>query len=661
MHVISKAVAWVLATASLCAVVAYCARALSVSGLPSWLNGGATADLVAGAAQRDDRTAGGAGGTLRGATAPASPSHSGSSCSCGARYGDDPEIVTLHIVSTLKDYPIQNEHHGINAQYRTRTWCDGSKNESSRCDGLGIFGPPLKIRPGQRFRVMVRNDFDTVAAQELGPAPPRLEDWFPLVDSKSGRYAGMQDCGFVFVGKEPKSVAEFVQNVENMPGHRHAQFEVTNLHLHGLEITPHLFEPLGTGNPASEMVKIQPGECLCYEFDLPTDHASGGTYWYHPHMHSTSAIQAWSGMAGLIYVTGPLDDMLKAAGLEQDHPFVIWDPHFRVMDRAPGQDEVSRETGDESIVARKLLLGPRQPIGVDHFLRDQTDQSRVWYLVNAEYRPTFSVRPSEPMRLRLLCGTTENLAGFEIVDDENRTVSFWQLGSDGIIYNRAVQRSRLVLAGGQREEIAVSLPAVGRYRVVTRGLSKVQFFCTGPPDLVLAEIVVSGAEWPVDKRIDFSRLVMPAPKTPIAPEEIVESRTITMSMKADRSRVPFPQFLQNGKPYNETAVEVRVKAGTAEEWILMNPDHTTHPFHVHVNPFQVKEIYSSFRPEDPAMQVQTELNASRENWRDTVIVPPMGAVKIWIRFRPDMKGKTVAHCHFLAHEDTGMMMNILIE
>ena len=36
-------------------------------------------------------------------------------------------------------------------------------------------------------------------------------------------------------------------------------------------------------------------------------------------------------------------------------------------------------------------------------------------------------------------------------------------------------------------------------------------------------------------------------------------------------------------------------------------------------------------------------------------------VKIWIRWDPRHRGKTLAHCHFLAHEDTGMAMNVLIE
>lgn len=592
------------------------------------------------------------------ATSPAPASAGG--CSCPGSNGQRPDVA-LNIMATIQDYPIKNAEAGIDAVYRTRTFCEFSPGDfTPRCEGLGIHGPTLNVKPGQLVEVKLYNGFDVKQARALGPHPPTLEAWFPLANNQTGRYAGLQGCGFVFTGKSPKTPAEFIRDTTNMPGHHDVQYEGTNLHFHGMEIMPHLFAPLATSNPEAEMIRIPPGECLCYSIKIPENHPAGGTYWYHPHMHSSTAIQAWSGMAGLIRVAGDLDEVLAANGVEQDSPFIIWDPHFRELP----------DSGTEGVAARgfpakgagaavRQLLGPRQPLGVDFFLRDQTDQANIWYLVNAQYQPTFRLRPGETIRLRLLCGTTENLAGFEIINDLGYPVPFWVVGSDGITYHRPVRRTRLVLAGGQREELLVQLPEPGRYHVVSRGLTKVQFFCTGPPDAVLATLDVAGEAWP--KPLDPEQLRIQAPKVPIQPEEIVASRTVTMSMKADRSRVPFPQFMQNGKPYNETSVEFRIRAGTAEEWIVMNPDRTMHPFHVHVGNFQVKEMHSSYMPDDEAMKIITYVDPALDNWRDSVQVPSQGFVKIWIRWPADLKGKTVAHCHFLAHEDTGMMMNILLE
>src|SRR5205807_616394 len=52
-------------------------------------------------------------------------------------------------------------------------------------------------------------------------------------------------------------------------------FDSTNLHLHGLDVLPHLFEPLGTGNPLAKMIDIMPGESYDYEFRIPDDQPPG--------------------------------------------------------------------------------------------------------------------------------------------------------------------------------------------------------------------------------------------------------------------------------------------------------------------------------------------------------------------------------------------------
>jgi hypothetical protein len=46
-------------------------------------------------------------------------------------------------------------------------------------------------------------------------------------------------------------------------------------------------------------------------------------------------------------------------------------------------------------------------------------------------------------------------------------------------------------------------------------------------------------------------------------------------------------------------------------------------------------------------------------WRDTFMVPPNGRTRIWVQYK-NYTGKTVLHCHFLAHEDTGMMATLFI-
>jgi hypothetical protein len=46
-------------------------------------------------------------------------------------------------------------------------------------------------------------------------------------------------------------------------------------------------------------------------------------------------------------------------------------------------------------------------------------------------------------------------------------------------------------------------------------------------------------------------------------------------------------------------------------------------------------------------------------WRDTIMIPPHGSARIWVRYS-NFTGKTVFHCNFLAHGDTGMMATLFI-
>lgn len=53
------------------------------------------------------------------------------------------------------------------------------------------------------------------------------------------------------------------------------------------------------------------------------------------------------------------------------------------------------------------------------------------------------------------------------------------------------------------------------------------------------------------------------------------------------------------------------------------------------------------------------MNFDENVWRDTVVIPPNGRTRIWVQYK-NYTGKTVFHCHFLAHEDTGMMSTLFI-
>lgn len=172
----------------------------------------------------------------------------------------------------------------------------------------------------------------------------------------------------------------------------------------------------------------------------------------------------------------------------------------------------------------------------------------------------------------------------------------------------------------------------------------------------------------------------PGIPAPLSGGDIGARRTLTFNVFGNRGVAPFPQFDVNQNSYAVGRVDEFVRLGDAEEWLLINPDNTWHPFHIHVNPFMVVDVRSAWpyaRPftdvtgqrhppyGDEVHRYATEQVPARR-WRDTTFLPPFSVVRIWTRFARDIAapngfvGKSVMHCHFLAHEDTGMIANFVI-
>jgi FtsP/CotA-like multicopper oxidase with cupredoxin domain len=135
----------------------------------------------------------------------------------------------------------------------------------------------------------------------------------------------------------------------------------------------------------------------------------------------------------------------------------------------------------------------------------------------------------------------------------------------------------------------------------------------------------------------------------------------------DQKKPYNPGEYVSGVHRNET-IQV-VKLNTCEEWIIYNYTDLAHPFHIHMVPFQVVEVYNP-NLETPLVQY----DPATAPWHDTYPIAPFkyyeatetepdyadhGYIKIRLRFT-DFWGKFVFHCHVLNHEDQGMMQSIYV-
>jgi FtsP/CotA-like multicopper oxidase with cupredoxin domain len=106
----------------------------------------------------------------------------------------------------------------------------------------------------------------------------------------------------------------------------------------------------------------------------------------------------------------------------------------------------------------------------------------------------------------------------------------------------------------------------------------------------------------------------------------------------------------NGGVYPDTPTK-QLKLNDSNTWKLWVDEKqsstVSHPFHIHVNPFQLVD------------------NNGFSYWKDTLLVSGSAnkgkdnALTVVSRYE-NFDGAFVLHCHNLNHEDQGMMMNVII-
>lgn len=459
--------------------------------------------------------------------------------------------------------------------------------------------------------------------------------------------------------------------------------DTTNLHVHGLNVIPHLFEPIGTSDPEAPMIAIRPGEDKDYAFQIPEDHPPG-LYWYHPHHHGSTVVQAVTGMAGPIIVRGAIDEVpeIKAARdivlAVQDIGLFPSDNDPNLWTYEPKQNAIWQTFGG-NVTIYSPQKGNMPTNLTDGFTTG--DYARRYFLLNGTpffkelHNPAdvtspiptqlpvtrIKMAPGEVVRFRMLNGNSDNMMPIQVEGHDMHLIAI-----DGVNFSapRTLppqpvdpnnNQGQVVLAPAARAEFLIQAVAQpGIYRILQLAQNE-QFLVSAQK--TIAEIEVTGPPKPMALP---ASLPLPRRDYPlIDPSEIKNVRQFTFAGYAPPAVLnPYVglDFLVNNMQYQENAVPTVVNLGDVEEWhITVEGTHhggsEGHPFHIHVNAFEVISIT------DNKTKAVTMLPPG--TIQDVVWVPSHTTVAIRMRFK-QWAGKAVLHCHILPHEDTGMMQNILI-
>lgn len=391
--------------------------------------------------------------------------------------------------------------------------------------------------------------------------------------------------------------------------------EESIVHWHGLHVPVE-----SDGHPR---LAIKPGETYIYEFTV-LDRA--GTYWYHPHPHGRTGVQAYAGLAGLFLINDDEESKLGLPSGDYDLPIVI-------QDRLFDSDNQLVYGGNGMMDQMMGFLGNR-------------------ILVNGQADFNLDVA-TRPYRLRLHNGSNSRI--YKLGWDDG--TPFKIIATDGGLLEESLDQQYITLAPAQRVEIWVDFSdrAVGDNLQLTN-------FPSEAPD--------GGSKFTIlNVNVDRTENV----SAPL-PEKLT---TITWHNEADAVNRRSPREFEmamgmgmswtlNGRTFemDSVAKDETVKLGDLEVWEFANSAgggmgmmggmSLPHPMHIHGLQYQIIERSGG--------EGWVSLNEGfvDKGWHDTVLVMPGERVKILLKFE-NFTGLYLYHCHNLEHEDMGMMRNYRVE
>ena len=393
-----------------------------------------------------------------------------------------------------------------------------------------------------------------------------------------------------------------------------ACMDMTNLHFHGLAISPQA--------PQDNVIDMlaMPGQTLHYVVEIPADHPPG-LFWYHTHPHGESHRQALDGMSGAIVIEG-MDRYVPELRNLREQVLVV---RGESIEGAPDAAALLHR-----VEAQHPTCGS-EPDEVDRI-----------FTVNDEVRPVIRINPGERQFWRIVNASADRYMDLQLDGQKLEIVAM-----DGmpLAYHDPKHPVKIV-------EHAL-VPPAGRLEAIVTGPTaraalRTRCVDTGPdgdpnPAMVLADIR-AGSSVPIAKQ-ETHRDVRPAEYKQIDLRAFETSQPdFVVSFTEDKKG-----FYINAQKYApDSAPMTRARVGSYQHWRVLNQTRELHPMHIHQTHFLA--------------YAENGVPVEQPVWLDTVNVPTGGSIDVVMDFtNPVIKGMSLFHCHLLNHEDKGMMAKILFE
>lgn len=395
--------------------------------------------------------------------------------------------------------------------------------------------------------------------------------------------------------------------------------DTTTVHWHGIHL-PSIWD----GGPHTE---IMAGDTWNPQFTV-MDKAA--TYWYHPHLHMKTALQAIKGAAGFIIVRDPNEASLslpRKYGVD-DFPLVVQSQQYDVNNQA-------------------------MPLGMqDSTIMVNGARANNGYSVYGNF-------PAQMIRLRILNGSGERAFNFGL----SNNFPFKQIASDGGLLNLPFDTTRVRLAPGERAEIVVNLTGLqGQTLYLMSYASELPMGVQGGPTMPMPpgsppmDSPLNGIDFNimqinvVAQTTDAITFIPTVLENNLPYDPTTADITRTIRFTADSMMVMDGPFYFNDSSFNMDRIDLVIPINNIEVWKLVNETMVGHPFHIHDVQFYLFDRNGSIPHQG-------------ERGRKDVVFIPTGDSVLFVTKFEDFADSVIPymyHCHILMHEDAGMMGQFIV-
>jgi len=436
--------------------------------------------------------------------------------------------------------------------------------------------------------------------------------------------------------------------------------DVTNIHTHGLHIDP---------TDENLFVNINPGENLTYNYHILSTHYPG-THWYHAHWHGSVDFQLQNGLAGALLI----DEEDKSSWDNnlinmKEHLLMIqwlWISNDCNCNNSTQYSSLTKSTGRFRVngLCYAWCSNPtdqRTQSGLQYNMNSniEYDQKEI-FLINGQYQPQINnIKIGEYHRLRIVNALGQYYMQLLF---PTTNCSFYLIARDGIFFdnengngiNRDISLSpfnnEILIAPGGRIDVIAKCNHEGIYNIKTSNSSQnfswLSTFTRADNNIILFTLNVSNniesnsvnelpSNYPI--KPDYINNTLNLNTNEISNITCINYNTSVVTLSQNGIELSGQTNGVNAQKFDENTILLYMLTNHIYEYEISTHYH---PYHQHNYPFQVTAN------DGDGFIIQ------KGDWIDTIGFIGSNIVR---QHTNNFNGDVIVHCHFLSHEDTGMM------